>query len=174
VSPAAGGDFPPGRAIAGEGIVLAIVDRVLKYALTLLIVILTVSVFLQVLIRFVFKYPLPWTEEVARIAFVYCIFVGATIAVREKSHLNVDFLLVVLPKKIARALVFLGSLLVGVFLVFVTWQGILLVRATGVQMTPVMQVPFRHLYLILPVSGALMLLYLVSNMLDLIRGKGEQ
>jgi len=41
-------------------------------------------------------------------------------------------------------------------------------------MTPVMQLPFRHLYLILPVSGALMLLYLVSNMLDLIRGKGEQ
>lgn len=153
---------------------LAILDRVLKYALTLLIVTLTASVFLQVLIRFVFKYPLPWTEEVARIAFVYSIFVGATIAVREQSHLNIDFLLVVLPKKIARALVLLGSLLVGVFLAFMTWQGILLVQATGVQMTPVMQVPFRYLYLILPVSGALMLLYLASQMLDLIRGKGER
>ena len=152
---------------------LAVLDRALKYALTLLSVILTVSVFLQVLIRFVFKYPLPWTEEIARIAFVYCIFVGATIAVRQNSHLHVDALLVVLPKKVARAMVFLGMLLVGVFLVFVTWQGIVLVRATGVQMTPVMQLPFKYLYLILPVSGALMLLYLVSNMLALIRGKGE-
>jgi len=153
--------------------VLAVLDRALKYALTLLSVILTVSVFLQVLIRFVFKYPLPWTEEVARIAFVYCIFVGATIAVRQNSHLNVDFLLVILPKGVARAAIFLGMLLVGVFLVFVTWQGVVLVMATGVQMTPVMQVPFKYLYLILPVSGALMLLYLVSNMLALIRGKGE-
>ena len=152
---------------------LAVLDRALKYALTLLSVILTVSVFLQVLIRFVFKYPLPWTEEVARIAVVYCIFVGATIAVRQNSHLNVDFLLVILPKGVARAAVFLGMLLVGVFLVFVTWQGVVLVMATGVQMTPVMQVPFKYLYLILPVSGALMLLYLVSNMLALIRGKGE-
>lgn len=152
---------------------LAVLDRALKYALTLLSVILTVSVFLQVLIRFVFKYPLPWTEEIARIAFVYCIFVGATIAVRQNSHLHVDALLVVLPKKVARAMVFLGMLLVGVFLVFVTWQGIVLVRATGVQMTPVMQVPFKHLYLILPVSGALMLLFLLANVLALIRGKGE-
>jgi TRAP-type C4-dicarboxylate transport system permease small subunit len=152
---------------------LAVLDRTLKYALTLLSVVLTVSVFLQVLIRFVFKYPLPWTEEIARIAFVYCIFVGATIAVRENSHLQVDFLLVILPKKVARVLVFLGMLLVGVFLIFVTWQGVVLVLATGVQMSPVMQVPFRYLYLILPVSGAIMLLYLVANMLALIRAKGE-
>ena len=153
---------------------LAVLDRTLKYALTLLSVVLTVSVFLQVLIRFVFKYPLPWTEEIARIAFVYCIFVGATIAVRENSHLSVDFLLVILPKRVARAAVFLGMLLMGVFLISVTWQGVVLVLATGVQMSPVMQVPFKYLYLILPVSGALMLLYLVANMLALIRGKGER
>ena len=152
---------------------MAVLDRTLKYALTLLSVVLTLSVFLQVLIRFVFKYPLPWTEEIARIAFVYCIFVGATIAVRENSHLSVDFLLVILPKRVARAAVFLGMLLVGVFLISVTWQGVVLVLATGVQMSPVMQVPFKYLYLILPVSGALMLLYLVANMLALIRGKGE-
>jgi TRAP-type transport system small permease protein len=154
--------------------VLAVLDRALKYALTLLSVVLTVSVFLQVLIRFVFKFPLPWTEEVARIAFVYCIFVGATIAVRENSHLQVDFLLVILPKRVARAAVILGMLLVGVFLIFVTWQGVVLVLATGVQMSPVMQVPFKYIYLILPVSGAIMLLYLVANMLALIRGKGER
>ncbi len=172
--PPGGGNFvPPVERSQGEVIVLAVLDRALKYALTLLSVILTVSVFLQVLVRFVFKYPLPWTEEIARIAFVYCVFIGATIAVRENSHLNVDFLLVILPKRVARAAVIVGMLLVGVFLAFVTWQGTVLVIATGVQMTPVMQLPFKYLYLILPVSGALMLLYLVSNLLALIRRKGE-
>ena len=61
---------------------LKALDRLLKYLLTFLVGLFTVSVFLQVLIRFVFKYPLPWTEEVSRIAFVYTIFIGATIAVR--------------------------------------------------------------------------------------------
>jgi TRAP-type C4-dicarboxylate transport system permease small subunit len=153
--------------------VLAILDRALKQVLWLLVALLTASVFLQVVSRFVLKYPLPWTEEVSRIAFVYSIFVGATIAVREKTHLNIDAILVVLPKGMARALTILGSLLVGVFLGFVTWEGIVLVRATGVQMTPVMQLPFRHLYLVVPASGALMLFYLILGVVDYIRKTGE-
>lgn len=163
-----------GHAAAGGVILLAILDRALKYVLTLLIVILTVSVFLQVLIRFVFKYPLPWTEEVSRIAFVYSIFVGATIAVREKTHLNVDAILVLLPKRVARAITVLGAFLVAIFLGFMTWEGAVFVRATGVQMTPVMQVPFRYLYLILPASGAIMFLYLVLGVVDVLRRKGER
>src|SRR5512137_478753 len=113
---------------------LSTLDRALKHLLWLLVAILTASVFLQVLSRFVFKYPLPWTEEVSRIAFVYSIFVGATIAVREKTHLNIDVLLIVLPKGMARVITVLGLILVGIFLGFVTWEGIVLVRATGVQM----------------------------------------
>ena len=152
---------------------LEALDRLLKYLLTFLVGLLTVSVFLQVLIRFVFKYPLPWTEEVSRIAFVYTIFIGATIAVREKAHLNVDFLLVALPPKVSRAVRLLGTTLVAVFLVFVTWQGIEFVRVTGVQVTPVMQVPFRYLYLILPSCGGLMLLYLILGAVDDLWAKGE-
>ena len=152
---------------------LAALDRVLKLLLILLVAILTMSVLLQVLIRFVFKYPLPWTEEVSRIAFVYSIFVGATIAVRDKAHLHVDVFLVRLPKGVARAITVLGTLLVAIFLGFVTWYGIIFVRATGVQMTPVMQIPFRYLYLILPASGALMLLYLVLGIVDVFRREGE-
>jgi len=152
--------------------VLKALDRLLKYLLTFLVGLFTVSVFLQVLIRFVFKYPLPWTEEVSRIAFVYTIFIGATIAVREKAHLNVDFLLVALPPKVSQVVKLLGTALVAVFLIFVTWQGIQFVRATGVQVTPVMQVPFRYLYLVLPSCGGLMLLYLILGALDDLRAKG--
>ncbi len=153
---------------------LTILDHALKHLLWLLVAILTASVFLQVLSRFIFKYPLPWTEEVSRLAFVYSIFVGAVIAVRDKTHLNIDVILVLLPKRGARAIVLFGSLLVGIFLTFVTWEGISLVRATGIQMTPVMQIPFRYLYLIVPASGALMLLYLVLGLVDSFRKTGER
>ncbi|MFB3818429.1 MAG: TRAP transporter small permease [Candidatus Methylomirabilales bacterium] len=148
---------------------LKLLDRTLRVILALLVAVLTTSVFLQVLIRFVFKYPIPWTEEVSRIAFIYTIFVGATIAVRQQAHLNVDFLLVALPPRAARCLRILGTALVAAFLLVVTWQGVVFVRATGVQVTPVMQVPFRHLYLILPATGGLMLLYLLAGAVDELR-----
>lgn len=141
-------------------------DACLKGLLIALVGVLTVSVFLQVLIRFVFKFPIPWTEEVARIAFVYIIFLGATIAVREKAHINVDVLLVALPNRLATWVRGIGTALVAGFLVFMVWQGIVFVQATGVQVTPVMQLPFRHLYLIIPSSGAIMLLYLILGVVD--------
>ncbi len=144
-------------------------DGLLRGLLAFLLGLLTVTVFLQVLVRFVFKFPLPWTEEVSRLAFVYSIFVGATLAVRDKTHINVDFVLALLPAGLARAVRLGGSVLVAVFLCYMTWQGIEFVRLTGVQMTPVLQIPFRHLYLIIPVSGALMLLYLILGTLDELR-----
>jgi TRAP-type C4-dicarboxylate transport system permease small subunit len=154
--------------------VLRRLDRLLRFLLTFLVGLFTVSVFLQVLIRFVLKYPLPWTEEVSRIAFVYTIFLGATIAVREKAHLNVDFLLVVLPPRLARAITLIGTALVAGFLFFVTWQGIEFVRRTGVQVTPVMQIPFRYLYLIIPSCGGLMLFYLILGAVDEWRTKANR
>lgn len=150
-----------------------ILDRLLKGLLILLVGVLTVCVFIQVLIRFVFKLPIPWTEEVSRVAFVYIIFIGATIAVREKTHINVDFLLVMLPEGVARWVRGIGVALVGGFLAFMIWQGTIFVQATGVQTTPVMQLPFRHLYLIIPLSGALMLLYLILGIVDDWKGEGR-
>ena len=146
---------------------VSVLDRLLRWLLALLLGVLTASVFLQVLVRFVFKYPLPWTEEVSRLSFVYSIFVGATIAVREKTHINVDVVLVALPARMARAMQLL------VFLCFVIWQGVVFIRATGIQMTPVLQIPFRHLYLVIPVSGALMLLYLILGAVDEFRRGGR-
>lgn len=153
---------------------VAALDRLLRGVLAALLGLLTLSVFLQVLVRFVLKFPLPWTEEVSRLAFVYAIFVGATVAVREKAHINVDFVLVVLPPRVARAVRLVGTALVAVFLAFMTWQGVVFVQATGIQMTPVLQIPFRHLYLILPLSGALMLLYLVLGAVEEFRGEGRR
>jgi TRAP-type C4-dicarboxylate transport system permease small subunit len=86
----------------------------------------------------------------------------------------VDFVLVILAQGLARAAKLVGTVLVGIFLVFMTWQGIVFVRATGVQVTPVMQVPFRYLYLIIPSAGALMLLSLILGTIDDLREGAER
>lgn len=149
---------------------IAALDRLLRGLLALLLGVLTASVFLQVLARFVLRYPLPWTEEITRLAFVYAIFVGALLAVRDRTHISVDVVVDALPPPVARAVSATGTVLVGAFLVVVIWQGSALVAATGIQMTPVLQIPFRYLYAVIPASGALMLLYLVLGALERRRG----
>lgn len=150
---------------------LRYLDLILKYLLILAVGTLTVSVFLQVLVRFVFKVPFPWTEEVARIAFVYSIYLGAILGMKEKSHIAVDVVLLTVPRGVRRLMEAVIFLAVGLFLVFMTWQGVNLVMATGTQLTPVMQLPIRYIFIIIPASGAFMLLYLVLGALDGLRAR---
>lgn len=49
-----------------------------------------VTAMLQVLTRFVFKAPLPWSEEGARYLFIFMLFSGCIVGVRRKSHYCLD------------------------------------------------------------------------------------
>ena len=45
-------------------------------------------VFLNVILRFFFNSGLVWSEEVSRYVFVYVIYIGAIVAMKENAHLG--------------------------------------------------------------------------------------
>ncbi len=65
--------------------------RVLRFALTALMLLLLVPIVLQIVSRFSPEIPhFIWTEEVARFCFIWVIMVGAMIAVRDGTHFSLD------------------------------------------------------------------------------------
>jgi TRAP-type C4-dicarboxylate transport system permease small subunit len=67
--------------------------RFLQLVLTVLIFLLVIPVTLQILARYTELIPrYIWTEEAARFLFIWIIMIGATIAVRERTHFDVDIL----------------------------------------------------------------------------------
>lgn len=52
--------------------------------------------FMNVVLR-QFGIGFPWSEEIARICFIYLIYLGAIIAARENQHLMIDTLICKLP-----------------------------------------------------------------------------
>ena len=50
-------------------------------------------VVLQVVFRFFIHYSIAWSEELSRFLGVWLVFFGATLAVKEESHLGIDFLI---------------------------------------------------------------------------------
>lgn len=56
-----------------------------------LFVCLLVAATLQVLSRYVFEAPLPWTEELARFLLVWVAFLGSASVTRRKMHIAVEF-----------------------------------------------------------------------------------
>jgi TRAP-type C4-dicarboxylate transport system permease small subunit len=69
------------------------VYRGLQALLTFLIAILIVPVTMQILARFTDIVPnYIWTEEMARFCLIWIIMIGASVAVRDGSHFEVDVL----------------------------------------------------------------------------------
>ena len=99
---------------------IGLIIRAVMGASSLLVLVIT---FLQVLCRFVFKSPLPWSTDVLRLAFTYLVFWGGAWCVKEKEHLNVDVVLTMLPPGVRRAVEIGINLILCCFFAFLVFFG---------------------------------------------------
>jgi len=65
----------------------------------------------EVVRRFVLLYSSVWGEETARYAFIYLVWIGAAVAVRDRAHIRIDVITHMLPPRGAALIYLLGDLL---------------------------------------------------------------
>jgi TRAP-type C4-dicarboxylate transport system permease small subunit len=119
--------------------------------------ILVLVVLLQIFCRYLLNSPLTWADELARYLFVWVVFLGASTAVRRRSHTRFSGLLGRLPKRGQRVLVIAGNMSLLPFLAILIYQGAdLALRALEVR-TPGLGIPFFFVSLSIPTCGALMM-----------------
>lgn len=136
------------------------------------LVVLVTTTFLQVVFRFLLKIPSPWTEEVTRIAFVYMIFVGAVLGVKNNAHLVVD-VLGKFASGVRKTIILFGYLLIIGFVAVFTYTGLMHTIASKAQTTPTLDISMMWMYMIMPISGVFMLYYLVRSLITEMRGTPE-
>ena len=91
------------------------------YAALLFFWILALVVFLQFFTRYVLRDSYAWTEELARYLLICVTFLGAAMAVRKNSHVQVVFFYRWFPRPLARTLSTIGDLLGIVFFGICAW-----------------------------------------------------
>jgi TRAP-type C4-dicarboxylate transport system permease small subunit len=69
-----------------------LVSKVVEYLMAALLAIMVVLVFGNAAGRYLFATGFAASEELSRLAFVWLIFLGAILAVRERAHVGVDML----------------------------------------------------------------------------------
>lgn len=126
----------------------------------------------QVFSRYAMNAPSSSTEEILRYGVIWMSMLGAAYATGQGSHLSVDMLrdrLSRTGKLRLDAVIALGFILfAGVVLIWGGWKGVAIASR---QTSAVMQIPMSWVYLALPVSGALMILYSLLNLADLTQGR---
>lgn len=114
------------------------------------------TLFLQVFTRYVLNDPLSWTEEAARYIYVYIVFLGASAAISDRSHVGIDYFAKALPVRaqwIVSLLVNLAILFVLAQLLYWGWRAAM--RQWNMPLV-VLDVPYTWVYIVIPVTAVLM------------------
>src|SRR2546427_13094454 len=145
----------------------AMIYRGLQFIITGLIAVMIVPVTLQIASRFIEFVPrYIWTEEVARFCLMWLIMLGATIAVRDGTHFDVD----VLPapktargKALARIIVHGSMLLVALIFIAFGWRFAMFGYEQDSEMTGINML---SIHIAWPLAGICWRLFLMGEILD--------
>lgn len=120
---AVSGGGPGRRETAMTRLLRAIDQNGERWLLLALYVTIVVVIFMEVVRRFVLSYSSIWGEEIARYAFIYLAWIGASAGVRDRAHIRIDVLFHYLSPRGQAALFLLGDLLTLVLAVIAfTWS----------------------------------------------------
>ena len=133
---------------------------------------LSLDVFWGVITRYLLESQSSWTDELARFLLVWLSILGAAYASGKKLHIAIDLLPQHLNQKQQNYLDIVIHLLVLLFAVAVFLIGgiryVYISFALG-QTSPALQLPIGFVYMVLPISGAFILYFKLSELFTIIK-----
>lgn len=153
--------------------ILGTIEKGAEVSCQLAIALMTGMVMVQVVLRYVFRAPIPWVEEASVFLMIWMTFIGAGVALRSGSHIAMTLLRDRLPNWISRFLVVSSHLVVLAFLLLLIWEGSFLVLLAEGQRSPALAIPMAWPYLTMPVGGVFMVSQVVAAMLETRSSKGS-
>ncbi len=125
---------------------------------------------LQVFSRFVLNLPFVWTEELTSSLVIWMTFLGATAVQKEDSQIRVEIIESIFSRKTVNWIYSVYDLLTLVFLIALIYGGWQTLDELAFEKTPALQIPFRYLFVVIPISAFLMFVYMVRNMIRRFKG----
>lgn len=127
------------------------------------LIIIALVILLNVVMRYVFKHPLPWPEELARYCYVYSGMLSAGYCLRRNVNFRVDLLYKVFPKPIQIVIEYVGKIIVLFLYAFMAYSSIDLVTQTT-SISTAMQIPMKYVYLSIPIGMTLGVLRAIQDL----------
>jgi TRAP-type C4-dicarboxylate transport system permease small subunit len=139
---------------------------VAKYVMLAMTACIFAIILFTVVTRYVFGFVVSWSEEVPRYLLVWISLLGTALAVDRKEHIGFDAIFKRLPPRGQRVLdTVLNAGMAFVALVML-YYGIDFVRQFGGDLMESIPITNFWLYIALPVSGSMILLYVIRRELQ--------
>ena len=131
--------------------------------LALLLGFITAGVFLQIVLRYGFHTSFLWGEELSLFAFTWCVYLGAAICVRRRTHFAFDFLAGLLSGRAAAIQRLLVDLIVIAIAAILVVDGWTYAQLSIQRLSPALGITLFVPTIIIPISGALMIMAVIPH-----------
>ena len=150
------------------------INRVLEIALIVLTSVLVVDVLWQVFSRYVLSSPSSFTDELAGYLLIWVSLLGAAYVAGRQEHLAIDILVQRAKPERQRILkIIIESVILGFSSSVLVVGGSWLVYTRfylGVK-SAALQIPLGYVYIVLPISGLLIVYYSIRHLSQAIKNK---
>ncbi len=139
----------------------------------LLVIVLSAVVFFQVFNRFVLKAPWAWSEELAMLLFQWVVFLGAALGVKRLRHFGIELVVRHFPERLRHVVDLLTPAVMAVVALVMVFQGWAILGLNRTRIFSSMDLTYTWAFLPIPISGVLILIYLVQLEIDRWRGRAS-
>jgi C4-dicarboxylate transporter DctQ subunit len=143
-------------------------DWVLDVTSLIILYVTVVVIFAQVVCRYILEVPFPTSEEFARFAFLWLIFLANAMAERQKEHFRVSYFVEQAPRTWRYGFWGVGEILIFTFFLWLLMDSLTFVQMGKRMISPVMQLRLDWIYWGLPVAIVLGLLNRARNIVTVL------
>ena len=145
--------------------------KMLEWLLICVFGMMVILVFGNVVLRYGFNYGIIFSEEVSRFLFVWMVFLGAVLMLRDNGHLGVHTVTKLLPLAGKRVCKFVSDAATLFCCILMTYGGWKIVGINMVNYAPVSGIPVGIVYSALLVCSIGMSVLLINSLYRLLIGQ---
>ena len=136
--------------------------KIVEFVMISLTIIMIALVTYQVFERYILHYTPPWSEELAVYLMIWFGIIGIAAGVRRNSHMSLEYFANKMPKSLQDFLKLFNYVIMLLYTCTLIYEGINMVELTMSQKSPAIGLPVGYVYLALPVSAVLMVLFIIE------------
>ena len=147
-----------------RNIIDKIADTVLSNVVKVLGIALLVTVVLQVLSRWL-PIQMVWTDELARLLFVWFSMLSVAVACIENKHLTLDLLYDKFSPKVQKWVNFFAKVLVFATAILLCYEGFKILPLVQIQTSPTLQISMAWFYASVPVGFVFVVIHMFFELI---------
>jgi TRAP-type C4-dicarboxylate transport system permease small subunit len=145
--------------------------RVLDGVIAFFFAVILLVTIMQVVLRYGFNSSVLGGSEAMEGLFIYTTAIGAAAAVRRRQHINIDYVVGLLPLALKRAVDIAAHLLVAFLNGVMIYYSVAWISKVGSNESPVMRVPEWTMQISIPIGCTLVIFYCLVNIILTFRGE---